>query len=69
MYGEPRAVHEKEEARHHRGAADEGSGQRGEAPQTDGEVQYLFCLLQGLKRYHLFIPAENDGFPVCPSGA
>lgn len=38
MHGQPRALHEEEEARYHRGPADEGSGQRGEAPETDGEV-------------------------------
>lgn len=39
VHGKPRAVHEEEEARHHRSAADESSGQRGKAPKTDGEVQ------------------------------
>ena len=38
VYGQPRALHEAEEARHHRGAADEGSGTRGEARQTGREV-------------------------------
>ncbi len=38
VYGEPRVVHEEEKAGHHRGAADEGAGPGGEAPQTDGEV-------------------------------
>lgn len=40
VYGKPRVVHEEEEAGHHRGTADEGSGKRGEAPQADGEVQH-----------------------------
>lgn len=35
VYGEPRAVHEEEEARHHRGAADEGPGQGGEEQEAD----------------------------------
>lgn len=39
MYGQPRVVHEEEKARHHRGAADEGAGPGGEAPQKDGEVR------------------------------
>lgn len=41
LYGQPRAVHAPPQARHHRRAADEGSGQGGEARQTGSEV----CLL------------------------
>lgn len=38
VYGQPWAVHEEEEAWHHWGAADEGSGQRRKTPETDREV-------------------------------
>ena len=37
MHGKPRAVHAEEEARHHRGAADEGPEQGGEVGQAAGE--------------------------------
>ncbi len=39
MHGEPWALHAPQEAGHHRGAADESTGSRGETTQTDGEVR------------------------------
>lgn len=41
LHGQPWAVYAPPQARHHWGAADEGSGSRGEEPEKDGEVQVL----------------------------
>lgn len=41
LHGQPRAVHAPPQTRHHWGAADEGSGSRGEEPEKDGEVQVM----------------------------
>ena len=38
LHGQPWAVHAPPQTRHHRGAADEGSGSGGEEPQEDGAV-------------------------------
>lgn len=39
LHGQPWAVYAPPQTRHHWGAADEGSGSRGEEPEKDGEVQ------------------------------
>lgn len=39
VHGQPRPVHAPPQTRHHRGAADEGPGQRGEEQEANGEVQ------------------------------
>lgn len=45
MHGEPRPLHASSQAGHNRGAADEGSGQGGEATEADGEVGRFIYLL------------------------
>lgn len=47
LHGQPWAVYAPPQTRHHRGAADEGSGSRGEEPEKDGEVQvmtFIHCM-------------------------
>lgn len=39
VYGQPWIVHEEKKARHNRSSADEGSGSRGQAGQTDGATE------------------------------
>lgn len=51
VHWKPRAVHAPPQARQHRGPADEGSGQRGEAAEEDGEVRQLGKYEQSEKRH------------------